>query len=68
MWQFLFIKDLPEIRKSEIPPSEFLRNIWGLGQIRDTKFGTNVSNEKLLNAANARVTAFTIFELLRENQ
>ena len=29
---------------------------------------TNVSNEKLLNAANSRVTAFTASDLLRENQ
>ena len=29
---------------------------------------TNVSNEKLLNAANGRVTAFTASDLLRENQ
>ena len=43
-----------------------LRNIWRLGRVRDTKFGTNVSNEMLLNAANTRVTAFTVSELLRE--
>ena len=36
--------------------------------VRDTKFGTNVSNEILMNAENARVTALTVFELLRENQ
>ena len=33
----------------------------------DTKFGMNVTNRILLNAA-TWVTAFTIFELLRENQ
>ena len=34
----------------------------------DTKFGTNVSNRKLLNAAKFQVTPFTVFELLKENQ
>ena len=29
-----------------------LPNIWRLGQVRDTKFGTNVSNEMLLNNVN----------------
>ena len=29
-------------------------NIWRLGQVRDTKFGTNVSNEMLLNAAKSQ--------------
>ena len=28
-----------------------LHNIWRLGQVRDTKFGTNFSNKMLLNAA-----------------
>ena len=32
-------------------PVWVLSNIWRLGQIMDTKFGTNVSNKKLLNAA-----------------
>ena len=41
--------------------------MWRLGQVMDTKFGTNVSNEMLLNAAKYQGTAFTIFEFLREN-
>ena len=44
-----FYKGLTEIRKSEIPPSEFCP-ISG-DQVRDTKYGTNVSNKILLNAA-----------------
>ena len=46
LWQFSFIRDWPEIRKSEIPPSEFcpISGDWD-------KFGTNVSNRMLLNAA-----------------
>ena len=38
-----------------------LPNIWGLGQVRDTKFGTNVSNEKLLNAAKCQGYSFYCF-------
>ena len=34
----------------------------------DTKFGTIVCNKMLLNAENSRLKAFTVFELLRENQ
>ena len=44
-----------------------LPNIWRPGQVRDTKFGTNVSNKKLLNAVKCQVTAFTFFVSLREN-
>ena len=62
------LRDSPEIWKSEIPYSEFFPNIWRLGRVRNTKFGTNVFNKMLLNPANARVTAFTISELWREHQ
>ena len=44
-----------------------LPNIWRLERVGHTKFGTNVSNEVLLNAANARITACTVSELLRES-
>ena len=40
-------------------------NIWRLGQVRDTKFGMSPMKYMLQNV---RVTAFTISELLRENQ
>ena len=49
-------------------PVWVLLNIWRLGWARNTTCGTNVSNKMLLNAANATVTAFTLSELLRENQ
>ena len=49
LWQFSFIKHWLEIRKSEIV--WVLPNIWRLGQFRNIKFGANVSNEMLLNAA-----------------
>ena len=38
----------PEIGNT---PVWILPNIWRLGRVRDAKFGTNVSNKKLLNAA-----------------
>ena len=47
-------------------PVYVLPNMWRLGQVGSIKFGTNFSNDKLLNAA--RVTAFTVCELLGKNQ
>ena len=64
----LFYKGLTRNLEMRNTPVRGLPNIWRLGQVRDTKFGTNVSNKMLLNAAKARVTAFTISELLREKQ
>ena len=52
----------PEIGNT---PVWVLPNIWRLGWVRDTKFDMNVYNKMLLNA---RVTAFTVSKLLRENQ
>ena len=36
--------------------------------VRDTKFGTNVSNQKLWNAAKCQGYSFYRFKLLRENR
>ena len=49
-------------------PVWFLPNIWRLGQVKNTKFGTNAFNEMLLNAAKCQAYNFTVCELLRENQ
>ena len=67
LWQFSFIMDWPEIRKSEIPPSEFCpisrdwEELWIL----------NLAQMALIKCywmlQNFKVTAFTVFELLREN-
>ena len=35
-----------------------LSNIWRLGRVRNTKFGTNVSNKMLLNAAKCQGYSF----------
>ena len=68
LWQFSFIKDWPEIRKLEIPPSEFcpISGDWGKLWV------LNLARMSLIECywmlQNSRVTAFTVLELLRENQ
>ena len=64
LWQFPFIKDWPEIRKSEIPVWLFF-NIWRLGRVRNTKFGTIVSNKMLLNAAKCQSYKFYRFWVIK---
>ena len=63
-----FVRDWPEIWKSEIPPSEFhpISGDWDVLGI------PNLAQMSLIKCywmlLNARVTAFTISKLLRENQ
>ena len=68
LWQFSFIRGWPEIRVSEIPPYE-LRPISGAWT---GLWIPNLSQMSLIECywmpQNIRVTAFTFFELLRENQ
>ena len=68
LWQFSFIKDWPEIRKSETPPSEFcpISGDWGELWIPNLVRMSLIECYCMLQ--NSRVTAFTVFELLRENQ
>ena len=40
-------------------------NIWRLGQVRDTKFGTDVSNEMLLSAAKRQDYRFYSFWVIK---
>ena len=42
-----------------------LPNIWRLGQVSDTKFGTNVSNATLLNAAKYHDYSFYGFWVIK---
>ena len=49
-------------------PVWVLHNIWRLGRVMDIKFGTNVSNRMLLNAAKFHDYSFYRFWVLRENQ
>ena len=68
LWQFLFIRDSPEIRKSEKPSSKFcpISGDWGDWRI------PNLARTSLIKCywilQNARVTAFMVSELLGENQ
>ena len=68
LWQFSFIRDWPEIRKSEIPPSEFspISVDWSKLWIQ------SLANMSLIECywvlQNSTVTASTVFKLLRENQ
>ena len=52
----------PEIRNT---PIWVLPNIRRLGQIRDTKFGTNVSNKILLKAAKCQAYSFHRFCVIK---
>ena len=68
LWQFFFIRDWPEIRKLEMPSSEFcpISEDWDKLEI------PNLARMSLIKCywmlQNTRITVFTVFELLRENQ
>ena len=68
LWQFSFIRDWPEIRKLEIPPSDFCPIFGDWGELGIS----NVVRMSLIKCdwmpQNARVTALTVSELLRENK
>ena len=49
-------------------PVWILPNILRLGRVRKTKSGTNVSKKSYWMLQNARVTALTVSELLKEKQ
>ena len=68
LWQFTFIRDWPEIRKSEILLSEFcpITGNWNKLGIPNLAQMSLMKYYEMLE--NARVAAFTISELLRENQ
>ena len=52
----------PEIRNA---PVWVLLKIWRLGWVRDTKFGTDISNEMLLNAAKCQGCNFYRFWVIK---
>ena len=68
LWQFTVIRDWPETRQSEIPPSEFCQIFGDWGEL----WIPNLARVSLMKCywmlPNDRVTTFTISELLRENQ
>ena len=67
LWQFSFRRDWPEIWKSEIPLSEFcpISGDWGELWIPNLTW-LSLIEECNWMLQNSRVTAFTVFELLRE--
>ena len=68
LWQFSFIRDWPKIWKSEIPTSEFFLISWDWGELCILNLARMFLRECYWMLQNSRVTAFTVFELLRENQ
>ena len=67
LWQFPFISDWPEIGKSKISPSKFdpIYGDWGELEIPNLAQLSPMKCYWILQ--DARVTAFTVSELLREN-
>ena len=65
---FYFIRDWPEIRKLEIPPSEFcpISGDWGGLRIQNLARTTLIKCYWILK--NNKITAFIVSEKLRENQ
>ena len=68
LWKFSFIRDWPEIRKSEIPPSEFFPISGDWGELWIPNLARISLIECYWMLQNSSVTAFTVFESLRENQ
>ena len=68
LWQFSFIRDWPEIQKSEIPRSEFFTIFGDWGKLWIPNLARMSLIECYWMLQNARIKAFTVFELLRVNQ
>ena len=64
LWQFSFIREWPEIQKLEIPPSKF----WPISELGMPNLTRLYLVKCYWMLQNIRVTAFTVSELLRENQ
>ena len=62
----LFCKGLTRNQEIKNTLACVFPNIWRLGQVRDTKFGTNVSNKILLNAAQCQGYSFYHFWVITE--
>ena len=62
IWFYKRLTTNPEIGNT---PAYVLQNIWRLTRVRDTKFGTNVSNEMLLNDAKCQDYSFYCFSVIK---
>ena len=63
--KIFFYKGLTRNLEIGNTPVWVLLNIWSLGQVRNTKFGTEVSNEMLLNAAKCQGYRFFHFWVIK---
>ena len=61
----LFFKLIDQKSENWKHPVRVLPNIWRLGKVMDTKFGTKVFNKMLLNAAKFQVACFYLFWVIR---
>ena len=68
LWQFLFIRDSPEIRNSLKIPSEFCPVSGDWGEWRTPNLARTSLIKFYWILQNPRVTTLTVSELLRENQ
>ena len=68
LWQFSFIRDWPEIRKSEIPSSEFLPISGDRSELGIRHLARMSLIKYYWMLQSNRIATFTVFELLRENQ
>ena len=64
LWQFSFIRDWPEIQKSEIPPSEFFPISGDLGELWIPNLAQISLMECYWMLLNSRATAFTVYPTL----
>ena len=62
LWRFSFIRNWPEIRKSEIPPSKFRRISGDWGELLIPNLTRMSLVECYWMPQNARVTAFTVLQ------
>ena len=68
LWHFPFVSDWPEILTTEIPPSEISSISVGWGKLGIPNLTCTFHIKCYWMLQNPRVTAFTVSELLRENQ
>ena len=68
LWQFSFIRDWPEIWKSEVPPSEFCPISLSWGNLGIPSLARISVMKCYCMLQNARLTAFTVSELLKKDQ
>ena len=65
LWQFSLTKEFTRTLVIGNTPVWVFPNIWSLGWVMDTKFGTNVSNKMLLNVAKLQGYSFYGFWVIK---